>query len=231
MKTGKIDILGEEYDKSFSIEDWLYMIKNCDFFISDSFHGTCFAMLFNKPFILVLNNGAISKYKSLIRMFDLQDRTVDDFKDIMDREHLYYNMDWTKINKKLAIEKEKSLKWLKDALEKPKNNLYYQNDIINYLIEENKEKDNKIKDLYNKNFELYNQIFDFNNSILHKIVIINEKQNWIKLFGIYNTKDYLIFYFFGIKISFKMNENRVNKLAWWIPIRKWRDNFRSKFSK
>ena len=57
---------------------------------------------------------------------------------------------------------------------------------------------------------------------------INEKSNWIKLFGIYNTKDYLMFYLFGIKISFKMNENRVNKLAWWIPIRKWRDNFRNK---
>ena len=37
-----------------------------------------------------------------------------------------------------------------------------------------------------------------------------------------------MFYLFGIKISFKMNENRVNKLAWWIPVRKWQDNFRNK---
>ena len=234
LKTGKIDILGEEYDKSFSIEDWLYMIKNCDFFISDSFHGTCFAMLFNKPFILVLNNGAISKYKSLIRMFDLQDRTVDDFKDIMDREHLYYNMDWAEINKKLEIEKVKSLNWLKNALENKKEKYDYRDDIINYLIEENKEKGNRISYLNNENLELKNKLdnlyFD-NSSIRTSIIKINEKQNWIKLFGIYNTKDYLMFYLFGIKISFKMNENRVNKLAWWIPIRKWRDNFRNKFSK
>ncbi|WP_158639847.1 hypothetical protein [Brachyspira aalborgi] len=26
-----------------------------------------------------------------------------------------------------------------------------------------------------------------------------------------------------------MNEKNINKLAWWIPIRKWRDNFRNKF--
>lgn len=31
-------------------------------------------------------------------------------------------------------------------------------------------------------------------------------------------KEYLIFYFFGIKITFRMNEDRINKLAWWIPI-------------
>ena len=96
----------------------------------------------------------------------------------------------------------------KNVLNKPKNNFNSQNDIINYLIEENTEKDIRINDLLK----------------LH-----NEKQNWIKLFGIYNTKDYLIFYLFGIKISIKMNEERVNKLAWWIPIRKWRDGFRDKF--
>ena len=118
-------------------------------------------------------------------------------------------MDYTKINKKLQIEKSKSLKWLKSALEKPKNNLDYKNDmIINYLIESNNEKGNLIKDLYNK---------------------IDENQNWIKLFGIYNTKEYLIFYLFGIRFTFKMNEEMVNKLAWRIPIRKCRDNFRNKF--
>ena len=234
LKTGKVDIFGEEYDKSFSIEDWLYMIKNCDFFISDSFHGTCFAMIFNKPFILVINNGAISKYKSLIRMFNLQSRTVDNFEDITNNEHLYFEMDWTEINKKLEIEKEKSLKWLKNALENKKEKYNYKDDIINYLIEENKEKDNKINCLHNENLELKNKIVNlyFNNTELYKLYnSIFEKQNWIKLFGIYNTKEYLIFYLFGIKISFKMNEERVNKLAWWIPIRKWRDGFRNKFFK
>ena len=75
------------------------------------------------------------------------------------------------------------------------------------MIEENKNKESEIHYLQN---------------------YIDGKQNWIKLFGIYNTKDYLMFYLFGIKISFKMNEKRVNKLAWCIPVRKWRDNFRSK---
>lgn len=27
-----------------------------------------------------------------------------------------------------------------------------------------------------------------------------------------------------------MNEKTINKIAWWIPIRKWRDNFRNKLT-
>ena len=53
--------------------------------------------------------------------------------------------------------------------------------------------------------------------------------NWWTLFGISNNSEYLRLTLFGIKFSFKMNKEKVDKLAWWIPIRKWRDNFRNKF--
>ena len=55
--------------------------------------------------------------------------------------------------------------------------------------------------------------------IIYRITLIKNQ---------YNTKDYLMFYLFGIKVSLKINEKNINKLVWWIPVRKWRDNFRSK---
>ena len=55
--------------------------------------------------------------------------------------------------------------------------------------------------------------------------------NWIKFFGIYNNSNYIFIYIFFIKFTIKINEKNINKLAWWIPIRKWRDNFRNKFFK
>ncbi len=205
-----------QYDKDTSIEDWLYVIKNCELLITDSFHGSCFAIIFNKPFVCILNEeSGISRLMSLSNMFDIKDKIMTDLSKIIHNTDSLLKMDYTEINKKLEIEKAKSLNWLKNALEKPKNKSYCQNDIINYLIEENKEKNNIINDLYGKNLELYNEI--------------NRKQNWIKLFGIYNTKDYLIFYLFGIKFTIKVNENKINKISWWIPIRKLRDNFRNKF--
>lgn len=201
-----------------SIEDWLWTIKNCELLITDSFHGICFAIIFNKPFTgLLLNEiGGVSRLLSLSNMFDIKDRIVSDLSLSLHNTNFLLKMDYTEINKKLEIEKAKSLNWLKNALEKPKNKSDYQNDIINYLIEENKEKNNLINDLYDKNLELYNEI--------------DRKQNWIKLFGIYNTKDYLMFYLFGIRFTIKMNEKKINKIAWWIPIKRLRDNFRNKFN-
>ena len=53
--------------------------------------------------------------------------------------------------------------------------------------------------------------------------------NWWTLFGISNNSEYLRLTLFGIKLSFKMNKEKVDKLAWWIPFKKLRDNFRNKF--
>ena len=35
--------------ENLQVEQWLYYFKNSDFVITDSFHGTCMAILFNKP--------------------------------------------------------------------------------------------------------------------------------------------------------------------------------------
>ena len=198
-------------NEEISVEDWLWTIKNSELLITDSFHGSCFAIIFNKPFVCILNEGSgISRLESLSNMFDIKDRIITDLSEVMHNTDFLLKMDWTEINKKLEIEKVKSLNWLKNALENKKEKYNYRDDIINYLIEENNEKESEIHYLRN---------------------CIDGKQNWIKLFGIYNTKDYLMFYLFGIKISLKINEKNINKLAWWIPVRKWRDNFRNKFLK
>lgn len=54
--------------------------------------------------------------------------------------------------------------------------------------------------------------------------------NWLTIFGISNNSEYLRLTLFGIKFTFRINEDIINKLAWWIPVRKWRDNFRNKFN-
>ena len=96
------------------------------------------------------------------------------------------------------------------------------NTIIESLINEKNILQLKLNKINTKIIDLQYQHYKLRSKIKYN-------NNWIKLFGIYNTKDYLIFYLFGFKITLKMNEKNINKLAWWIPIRKWRDNFRNKF--
>ena len=34
-----------------------------------------------------------------------------------------------------------------------------------------------------------------------------------------------------IKTKYKNSNNMIDKIAWWIPVRKWRDKFRNKFNR
>ena len=79
---------------------------------------------------------------------------------------------------------------------------------------------------------MINQKINLLKNKLNKLEVKDNKrysENWIKFFGIYNNKEYIFIYIFFIKFSIKINEKNINKIAWWIPIRKWRDKFRNKF--
>ena len=51
----------------------------------------------------------------------------------------------------------------------------------------------------------------------------------IQLFSISNNSNYLRLTILGIKLTFKVNEENINKIAWWIPIKNLRNIFRNKF--
>lgn len=42
-----------DMESDVSNEDWLRRIRECTFFITDSFHGTCFALIFEKQFLAI----------------------------------------------------------------------------------------------------------------------------------------------------------------------------------
>lgn len=54
---------------------FLSYIKNADYVITSTFHGTVFSILFKKNFVVYLNNG--SKISDLLEKFELNDRIGD----------------------------------------------------------------------------------------------------------------------------------------------------------
>ena len=50
------------------------MIDNADFVVTNSFHGTSFCILFEKPFITCVAKGANQRITSLLRKADLLER-------------------------------------------------------------------------------------------------------------------------------------------------------------
>ena len=89
---------------------------------------------------------------------------------------------------------------------------------------------NTINNLNNTINSLNNEINNYKEEIKSKISNKDLKINWLPtVFGISNNKDTLRIIILFIKITIKMTEKTINKLAWWIPIRKWREDFRAKF--
>ena len=58
-----------------SIESWLDTILNAQYFVTDSFHGTVFAIIFGKQFVTLDNSvGGSERLTSLLGLLGLQDR-------------------------------------------------------------------------------------------------------------------------------------------------------------
>lgn len=99
-----------------SVADWLQGFVDADFVVTDSFHGTVFSIIFNKPFISIANieRGA-TRFSSLLKIFGLEDRLISSHKDFNDS--LLKEIDFTKINTLYKNQREASIHFLSNALE------------------------------------------------------------------------------------------------------------------
>jgi|GEM_PF-342525 len=139
--------LGDLYKGPLKTEERLQSIANCDFFVTDSFHGMCFAILMKKPFVAIVNKrrGA-SRFYSIAKMLHLEDRLLNDISELND-ERFNKPVDYDMVYKTLGKEKERCMKWLKNALTAPKVAAMTEYDIMRNLLAEQEKKINSLKDL------------------------------------------------------------------------------------
>lgn len=93
------------------MEKFLSYIKNCTYLVTDSFHGTAFALNFNRQFIEILpNNKTGSRNQSILELTGLENRILTDFNDFSLAEQW---IDYDRINDILNNERYKSIEILK----------------------------------------------------------------------------------------------------------------------
>ena len=67
-----------QFRRSDVIENFIFGITNSQCVITDSFHGTVFSIIFNKPFISFVNKArGKARFDSLQETFNLYDRIID----------------------------------------------------------------------------------------------------------------------------------------------------------
>ena len=99
--------------------EFVSLIKNAKYVVTDSFHGTAFAVNYNIPFTVFKRfkdndpKNQNSRIYSFLDMLGLENRLVDYKKSVGD----VLECDFSNANKKLSEIREESLNYLKNALE------------------------------------------------------------------------------------------------------------------
>lgn len=96
------------------VADFLSAFLNAEYIITDSFHGTSFAINLNKKFATVYPKRFSTRLENILAMTNFLDRKVNTLEDTLKIDN---ELDYVSANKILAEKKEDSLNYLKMVLE------------------------------------------------------------------------------------------------------------------
>lgn len=94
--------------------EFLWYIKNAEYFLTDSFHGTAFATGLNTQFVDVLPKSYSERISSILQLIGYENRILKDYNDFAITDN---RIDFEKVNAKIDIERKKSYDILKAMLE------------------------------------------------------------------------------------------------------------------
>ena len=95
-----------------SPDEFLGWINNADYVVTGSFHGTAFSLNLNKQFYYE-PSGKESRIGNLVNLTGTENRSIDNNVDC----NIEKNINYSEVNQKLDEQRDKSLEWLKNAIE------------------------------------------------------------------------------------------------------------------
>lgn len=108
-------------DKVFnfaSVEMFLSLFEQADYLVVSSFHGTAFAINFNKQFVTVSPERFSTRVNSLLQLFHLENQYINNSHQIPDKDIVY-----TSVNQILATERIKSEEFIDEIIKTTKETI------------------------------------------------------------------------------------------------------------
>lgn len=95
--------------------EWVAEIRGSRFFVTDSFHGTIFCILFHVPFVTVVNTArGADRFFSLLEPIGLRHRMVERLAEV--GPAMETPIEWDEVDKALSAARSASLEFLKNTL-------------------------------------------------------------------------------------------------------------------
>ena len=113
INKGYVDYITEP-----TVQEWLYLFQNAKFVITDSFHGSCFSIIYRKPFVVLKNEKrGGSRFDHLLSGFGLLDYMVEKPELIVKKFFVLgfqHQIDYDKVYERIKEECLRCKKWLID---------------------------------------------------------------------------------------------------------------------
>jgi exopolysaccharide biosynthesis predicted pyruvyltransferase EpsI len=93
----------------------LRFVKNADYIITDTFHGTIFSIKYHKKFCTFIRDSNSEKISDLLNTFNLIDRSIkntDGLEKVLDTP-----INYDAVNNHIECQKDRTLEFLKKHLE------------------------------------------------------------------------------------------------------------------
>lgn len=98
--------------KQYEIEDFVYLFNNSEFVITDSFHGTCFSVIYKKNFISLVNARRGKGRYSIFDRMNLSQRLKYDYSTV-DELLIKTDVDFSFVEDFVEEKKQSAISWLK----------------------------------------------------------------------------------------------------------------------
>ena len=96
-----------------TIEQFLALIRDAEYVLTDSFHATSFCLLFHKQFLSSAPDRFVTRLESILELFGLENRMINDYSD-------YYaidkKIDYCHVDKVLNIKRREAMEFLITAI-------------------------------------------------------------------------------------------------------------------
>lgn len=106
-----------------TIEEWISLFSQARLILTDSFHGTCFSLIFNRPFISFAPPKYSVRIADLLHEAKLQNNYVPTFPsdEINIQETVFETIDWEEVNSFISFQQENAKQYLDTVFESKQN--------------------------------------------------------------------------------------------------------------
>ena len=95
------------------VEEFLNLVKNAEYVVTNSYHGMIFCVQFRKDFVIFSREQCDTKIEELLNIMGLRDRLL-----VTGKERFKEEIDYDAVHNNIKSEKEKSIKFLQKQLKK-----------------------------------------------------------------------------------------------------------------